>query len=227
MGSERGATSGEPFLMRLTAFFATVVLIPFAAHCVWGAEPGNDHRLDEFFGAYLDRWFALRPLDATRLGDHRFDHRLDDLSPGARAQWIALMRETLEALPEQVDYRALTRSGQIDFEILRHELVKSLWLAENARPYEEDPRIYNDYISDSVFLLLTQSSLPKETNITNALARMEQIPQVIAAARANLRNPPAAMTCGIAHGTTSRVRYMALPRIGRFSRMARKSPPNT
>ncbi|HNU98784.1 MAG: DUF885 domain-containing protein [Verrucomicrobia bacterium] len=178
--------------MRLTAFFATVVLIPFAAHCVWGAEPGNDHRLDEFFGAYLDRWFALRPLDATRLGDHRFDHRLDDLSPGARAQWIALMRETLEALPEQVDYRALTRSGQIDFEILRHELVKSLWLAENARPYEEDPRIYNDYISDSVFLLLTQSSLPKETNITNALARMEQIPQVIAAARANLRNPPAA-----------------------------------
>jgi len=178
--------------MRLPVFFASVVLIPFAAHCVWGAEPGNDRRLDEFFGAYLDRWFAVRPLDATRLGDHRFDQRLDDLSPGARGQWIGLTRETLDALPEQADYRALTRSGQIDFEILRHELVKSLWLAENTRPYEDDPRIYNEYISDSVFLLLAQSSLPKETNIANALARMEQIPRVIAAARANLRNPPAA-----------------------------------
>jgi uncharacterized protein (DUF885 family) len=41
---------------------------------------------------------------------------------------------------------------------------------------------------------LTQSSLPKETNIANCIARMALIPKVVAAARQNLKNPPRAHT---------------------------------
>lgn len=153
------------------------------------AQPA-DAALERFFRDYLDAAFALRPLDATRLGDHRFDAQLDDLSAEARARWVEHWRRTLDDLPRRVDYDHLTRAGQIDFEILRHELVKALWLAENTRPFEEDPRVYNDYINDGVFLLLAQSTLPRETNVANALARMAQIPRVIEAARTNLRNPP-------------------------------------
>ena len=94
----------------------------------------------------------------------------------------------------RVDYEKLSPAGQIDFDILRHELTKSLWAAENPHRFEEDPRAYNDYISDSVFLLLTQSTLPKEKNIANCIARMKQIPKVLAAAQENLRNPPRVAT---------------------------------
>lgn len=52
-----------------------------------------------------------------------------------------------------------------------------------------DPRVYNAYISDSVYLLLAQSTLPKETNIANCRSRMDQIPRVIAAAKENLQHP--------------------------------------
>src|SRR6266436_649760 len=99
-------------------------------------------------------------------------------------------RRTLDELPKAVDYQKLSRPGQIDFEILQHELTKSIWVEENTRPFEEDPRVYNEYINDSVYLLLAQSTLPKETNVANAIARMALIPKVVAAARENLHNPP-------------------------------------
>jgi uncharacterized protein (DUF885 family) len=137
----------------------------------------------------LDAHFQQQPMEATRLGDHRFDHLLDDLSPAAQAAWLALARHTLEALPREVDYARLSRAGQIDFEILRQDLTGSIWLAENTHPFQEDPRVYNDYLSDSVYLLLTQSTLPAETNLANCLARMALIPRIVAAARENLRNP--------------------------------------
>jgi uncharacterized protein (DUF885 family) len=153
------------------------------------AQP-PEAKLSAVFQEYLNSLFELRPIEATRLGDHRFDDRLDDLSAPARARWSSLSRRTLERLSRAVDYSALPREAQIDFEIFQHELQTSLWLEENTHPFEEDPREYNNYINDSVYLLLTQSSLPKEKNIANAIARMALIPKIIEAARQNLKNPP-------------------------------------
>src|SRR5271157_2244761 len=150
----------------------------------------EDGRLNAFFQSYLEAHFRQQPLRATELGDHHFDHLLDDLSAGARARWSALARQTLAELPRQVNQAWLSRFGQVDFEILQQDLARSLWLGENTHPYEEDPRAYNDYLSDSVYLLLTQSTLPKETNLTNCLARMALLPRVVAAAKQSLRHPP-------------------------------------
>jgi uncharacterized protein (DUF885 family) len=149
-----------------------------------------DAKLESFFKSYLDENFRLRPLEATRLGDHRFDSQLEELAPEARAKWLELTRKTLAELPRKIDYSKLSRNGQIDFETFQHDLKFDGWLTENTHPYEEDPRIYNGYINDSIYLLLAQSSLPKETNVANCIARMALIPKVIAAAKQNLKNPP-------------------------------------
>ncbi len=162
-------------------------LLSLTASTVRAAE---DDRLTEFFKAFLEEEFRQRPLEATRLGDHRFDHLLDDVSPTARAGWVARIAPTLADLPKKVDYAKLTRSGQIDFEILKHDLTRTLWLHDNTRPFEDDPRVYNEYISDSIYLLFTQSTLPKPTNVKNAVSRMAHIPRVVAAAKEALRNPP-------------------------------------
>jgi len=150
----------------------------------------GDQALDRFYRAYLESDFALRPLQATRCGDHRFDGRIDDLSAAARAARLAQVRQTLDALPRAVDYAQLSRPAQIDYEILRDALVTDLWQSENIRRFEDDPRVYGDYTTECVFLLFTQSSLPKAANIEHAIARMAQVPRVLADARANLRNPP-------------------------------------
>lgn len=159
------------------------------------SAPGQemDKKLDGFFREYLEAHFRQQPTSATDLGDHRFDHMLDDVSKPARDEWLALSRKTLEELPREVEYSKLSRPAQVDFEILKHNLETSIWTTENIHPFEEDPRVYNGYVSDSTFLLLAQSTRPKETNISNCISRMRQIPKVLAAARSSLSNPPRAI----------------------------------
>jgi uncharacterized protein (DUF885 family) len=148
-------------------------------------------KLAAYFKAYLDTDFQQHPNEATGLGDHRFDDQLDDISATARAGWLAFARQTLADLPKKVDYRRLSRDRQIDFEIFRHQLETGIWLTENTKPFEEDPRTYGDYLSDSVYVLLTQSTLPRDTNVANCVVRMAQFPRIIATAEATLTRPPA------------------------------------
>lgn len=154
------------------------------------AQQAEDDRLNSFFKAYLEEHFRQQPLQATSLGDHRFDGRLDDISPRAREGWLAFARKTLDELPLRVAYKKLSRDGQIDFEIFRHNLQTEIWEAKNFHPFQEDPRTYGGYISDAVYLLLAQSTLPKETNLANAIARMAQIPRIVAEAEKSLTHPP-------------------------------------
>lgn len=149
-----------------------------------------DAKLDAFYRHYLETHFTQEPLAATQLGEHRFDAELEDVSAKSRATWDTLTRETLRNLPKSVEYSQLTRAGQIDFEILKHDLETSLWLGANTRPYEDDPRVYGGYISDSVYSLFAQSTLPKEENVRHALARMAKIPAIIDEAQRTLRHPP-------------------------------------
>jgi uncharacterized protein (DUF885 family) len=150
-----------------------------------------DAALDQFFRAHLEATFRLRPSVASRLGDRRFDGQLDDVSAAARAGWEQHTRNTLMELAQRVDFDELSAAGQVDYRIFEHSLRYSLWLTEHFDPYATDPRVYTDLLGGAVFGLLTQSTLPLETNVANAIARMHQMPKVIAAARENLDNPPA------------------------------------
>jgi hypothetical protein len=69
-------------------------------------------------------------------------------------------------------------------------LQTPIWETKNFQPFQEDPRTYGGYINDSVYLLLTQSTLPKETNIANCIARMAQISRIVAGAEKTLTHPP-------------------------------------
>lgn len=153
------------------------------------AQQTEDEKLQAFFKNYLEQHFIQRPTDATALGDHRFDAQLDDISPEARAGWRTLQKQTLANLPREVDYKNLSRDGQIDYEILRDQLTFDIWVADNMRPFEKDPRTYGGYLSDSVYLLLTQSTQPREINISNAIARIMQMPRIVAEAERSLKHP--------------------------------------
>jgi uncharacterized protein (DUF885 family) len=157
-----------------------------------GDDAGHpeDAKLEAFFRAYLDRWFRDEPLTATRLGEHRYDHLLDDLSAQARAGRVTRDRETLAALPREVDYEKLSRDGRIDYEILRHHLEFAIWQAENLRVWEEDPRVWVGFATESTYLLFTQSSLPGSTNLENAIARVAEVPRVVAEAKGAIGSPP-------------------------------------
>ncbi len=161
------------------------------------AEPpvnAEDDRLAKFYRKVLDEDFQRHPVFATQQGLHDYDDRLGDLSPEARAKDRDRARELLTELPKTIRYDALSANGKIDFDIWKHSLDYGLWSYENDNRFVYDPRVYGEFISDSVFILFTQSTLPRERNVQNAAKRIAQIPKVIAAAKAGLKNPPKVLT---------------------------------
>jgi uncharacterized protein (DUF885 family) len=149
-----------------------------------------DERLQEFFVKHLEESFQMRPFEATLLGEHRFDHLLDDISSESRAKWLAHYKSQLSELKRQFDKADFSANCKVDYQIFRDDLVRNIWISEHTDPFGEDPRTYSGYVNDSVYSLLTQSTLPKEKNIENAIARIKQIPRILATAKTDLRNPP-------------------------------------
>ncbi|MFO0824920.1 MAG: DUF885 domain-containing protein [Gemmataceae bacterium] len=154
----------------------------------------DDDVFKKLFQAWLEEEFQAHPLFATQQGNHEYDDRLDDLSPEARAKDLERTRTWLGRLPKSLDRAELSRSVQIDYDIWMHSLTYADWAAENDNRFIYDPRVYGEYCSDSVFLLFTQSTLPRERNVQNAAKRITHIPKIVAAAKASLKNPPKELT---------------------------------
>lgn len=154
------------------------------------AASPEDAKLAAHFERHLEEQFRRHPVYASRVGDHRYSDRMDDLSPTARAADLADVRRALDELPKHIEYAKLSRQGQIDYDIFRHHLLSSIWSAEQLKPFETNPLTYTGYLADSVYQLLTQSTLPRERNVANAAGRMSHIPAVVRAAKQSLTNPP-------------------------------------
>ena len=96
-----------------------------------------DGQLESFYKKYLDEHFALRPLEATSLGDHRFDRELDDVSKASREKWRAHDRQTLRDLKKSLPYKQLSRAAQIDYEIFQHDLEQAMAEIRDAEHHLE------------------------------------------------------------------------------------------
>ena len=173
--------------MKITWLLAGLLALVTATQL---AAQTADEKLAEFFKNHLDECFKLRPLEASMLGEHRYDHLLDDISKEARAGWLAHTRRQLVKLISDIPVTELSADGKIDYEILRDDLERNVWLTENTKPFEEDPRTFGSYINDSVYSLLAQSTLPKETNVANAISRIKEIPRIVAEAKRTIYGPP-------------------------------------
>lgn len=167
--------------------FLAMFLVAFAPNLLCASE---DQKFANFFKEYLEDLMKTSPVEATRLGDHRYDDRIEDLSVKARAASLDKQKALLAKLEKAIDYKALSRDSQIDFEILRDFLKRNIWLEENTHPFEDDPRTWGGYISESVFSIITQSTEEKSKRIRAAAARIESIPKVVEDAKAGISTPP-------------------------------------
>src|SRR5262245_56517338 len=73
------------------------------------ADNPEDAKLAAFFRKYLDEEFKHQPSYATRLGDHRYDHLLEDVSPQAVKAADERTRKALASLKKDIDFARLSR----------------------------------------------------------------------------------------------------------------------
>ncbi|MFO0938862.1 MAG: DUF885 domain-containing protein [Gemmataceae bacterium] len=178
--------------------FPLVILMMTPAQPATAQAPATataeDAKLEALFAKYLAEEFRRHPAFATSQGNHEYDDRLDDLSIAARKKDDDRTAAFLADLPKQIDATKLSANGRIDFEIWQHNLKYQLWQSKNDDRYTYDPRIYGEYLTDSVFSTFSQSTLPRERIVANAAKRITYIPQIVAAAKESLTNPPKVLT---------------------------------
>ena len=78
---------------------------------------------------YLDQFPVLSPVSATSLGDHRYDHLVNEVSAEARAEGVAFNRQFLAKL-EAIPRSQLSRAYQVDAALLENRLRSGIWWSE-------------------------------------------------------------------------------------------------
>ncbi len=153
------------------------------------AESLADVAFEKLARASIEELLVTNPESATTLGDHRFDDRLTDYSPEARAASEKSLRRQLAEL-QQIDAHALTGANRIDRQILRLNLESALFELTEERAFEWNPLSYNSSLAESVYSLTAREFAPVEQRMRSAIRRLEKMPRVIEQIKATLKNPP-------------------------------------
>jgi uncharacterized protein (DUF885 family) len=134
---------------------------------------------------FLDDGLALSPVNATQIGDHRFDAEIDDMSAAGRQEALGWSRAMLAAL-DGIDMAALSRENQVDALILRNHLEGAIWDAETLQSWAWDPQVYSGLAGGAIYNLMAREFAPLPDRLRSATARMEKLPALLAQARENL-----------------------------------------
>lgn len=180
-----------------------------------------DARFADLAKRFLEELLKSSPIRATTLGDHRFDHQLDDVSAAGRTRALAAARALLKEA-EAIPARELSRENQVDLAVLKNALGFQIWSTEVLQDWAWDPQIYNDLAGSALYGLMAREFAPAPVRLRAATARMEALPQLLAQARRELqpaRVPPThAKTVARQNaGLMSIVDDMILPKAGELS----------
>ena len=136
---------------------------------------------------YVAFLLAANPEFATVLGDHRFDHRMSDYTEEGIQARLVRHRQFLERLGT-IDTVGLTEVNRVDYEILRGRIEATVFELDVLREYTWNPLVYN--VGGAIYSLLARDFAPLSERLAAVASRLEAIPHVLDAARANLQNPP-------------------------------------
>jgi uncharacterized protein (DUF885 family) len=168
--------------MRLAAM---LILCASALHA---ASAGSwDALVDDFFA---NGYFNFQPTTGTQAGFHQYDRQLEDYSRGRMVDAQSAALKKYEAEFAKVNPATLDSFARGDREMLLGYIHATLHGLENVRFWEKNPDIYSSGITQSAFTIMSRQFAPPADRLRSLISREKQMPQVFAAARGNLKNPP-------------------------------------
>lgn len=138
---------------------------------------------------YLDGWAAFYPSIAAGNGIHQHDDRLEDFTAANIARQLSWFRE-MKARLARIPVDSLTPDEAVDHRILGGVIDGWVLDLDVAHSWQRNPMVYASALADGVHNLMTMESAPPEVRMRRVTAKLRQVPSLLAAARANLRNPP-------------------------------------
>jgi uncharacterized protein (DUF885 family) len=144
--------------------------------------PTADQQFEALAQRYLREAPEQSPADATSLGDHRFDDRLDDVSAAGWQARLSFAELYLAAL-EPIDRSKLSRANQVDALLLLHDLQSDRWRLQTLQDWRWNPLVYTRIAGDALYNLLARDFAPAPERLRNLGKRLDEIPRFLAQVR--------------------------------------------
>jgi len=135
--------------------------------------------------AFLGDFFRLYPVAATGAGNHAFDGEWPDLTEAGVAARLAFIDDWSAELRSMPD-GPLTPDERIDRDLLTSELAALRFDEAELREAGWDPLSYVYLLGGGIFPLLARDFAPLATRLACVAARLERVPAVMTAAKAQL-----------------------------------------
>jgi uncharacterized protein (DUF885 family) len=134
---------------------------------------------DEYLAGYL----AWRPQTGTALGFHEYDGKVTDYSNASLDAELARLRAFEQRLG-QLNTNRLSRQASYDYRILRSAIQREIFGFEQVQSYSQNPMTYAGALDVNIYI--KRNFAPLEDRVRSIIAILNQAPQIISAARANL-----------------------------------------
>ena len=210
----------------LTVKRVFLVIISVLLGTVTTATATTDEAFQNLAGRYIGDLSNFSPVNATLIGDHSADDKLDDVDAAARAQKKTLLTEYIAAL-NALNIDEMSRANQIDAEILRNQLESDLWAMDELQEWAWNPLYYVDLSGSAIYGLVARDFAPIDQRLANVATRLEQMPRFLEQARASLapeRVPKIHAETAVRQnpGLASIIDTMVIPKMGVLSDAGRK-----
>ena len=164
----------------------------------------DDPAIAEAGRRYVELLVAISPETATSLGLHARDAELDDRSARGHEEALAREEAMLRALEARFAHPRASAAARTDLALVMGALRADVRRKRLQRPLERQPDLYASPL-EAIFLMTARAYAPAAERARNVVARLEKVPAVVEAGRANLREPPRVFTeVGIARAASAR-----------------------
>ncbi|HET9660040.1 MAG TPA: DUF885 family protein, partial [Thermomicrobiales bacterium] len=149
----------------------------------------NGQAFDRWFDAFLDDYLKRRPVSATFMGAHQYDHELPDFSTEADGDLLTSAKgliASLDAIPEE----GASEAQSHDRALARGFLEIQLW--EVGSPFFQagNPSHHTGEAAFSVISLFQRDAEPQDDRVDAAIQRMSKLPAFLQTARERVAQAP-------------------------------------
>ena len=143
------------------------------------ADAAFNRLADEYIAGYL----AWRPQTGTSLGLHEYDGKVTDYSQASLSAELARLKSFDERLG-QLNTNRLSPQAFYDYRILRSANQREIFGFEQMRIYSDNPMTYAGALDVNIYI--KRNFAPLDERVGSVVAILNQAPQIMSAARANL-----------------------------------------
>ena len=176
--------------------FALILLVatPLCAACSSPPPPApapesKDAAFTAVAADYLEELYRRQPTQATDLGIHKYDDRLENYSRDAVADAIASARQFRERVTA-IDPGSLSLDRQLDREQLLHAIESRILMLDVVRPWAKDADTYSSGMTNTAYVMIKRKFAPPEERLRKLIAREKAMPAALQEARKNIESPP-------------------------------------